>query len=109
MRLNVTNAERDQITLALRSWSSDLREPLDNPRSALARRRRRMAADIGDLADRIDMADIIPMPEIDPNHRAEPEGIPSLCRICGKPTRQWPDGRFPIHASVQGAYEDHNP
>jgi hypothetical protein len=36
----------------------------------------------------------------DPNHRAEPIGIPSLCRICGKPTRQWPDGRFPIHASV---------
>ena len=45
------------------------------------------------------VADIIPMPEIG-EHRADPDGIPSLFRVCGKPTRQWPDGRFPIHASV---------
>ena len=99
MKLNVTNAERDDITLALRGWVMDLEEPLDKPRSALARRRRAKARQIADLADRIGMADIIPMPEIG-EHRAEPDGIPSLCRVCGKPTRQWPDGRFPIHASV---------
>lgn len=38
-------------------------------------------------------------------HRAEPvplnPDIPKgaiVCRICGQAVRQWPDGRFPIHA-----------
>ena len=65
MQLNVTKAERDDIALALRVWVMDLEEPLDKPRSALARRRRGMARRLTDLADRIYMADVLPMPETD--------------------------------------------
>ena len=40
---------------------------------------------------------IVPIGE----HRAVPAAAhPNDCRICGDPTRSWPDGRFPIHASV---------
>lgn len=59
--LNVTDAERDDITLALRSWIFDLEEPLAKPRSVLARRRRAKARQIDDLAGRISMADLVPM------------------------------------------------
>ena len=65
MQLNVTSAEREDIHLALKSWVMDLEEPLDKPRSALARRRRVMAQRLSDLADRIYMADVLPMPETD--------------------------------------------
>ena len=102
MQLNVTNAERDDITLALRGWIMDLEEPLDKPQSALARRRRVKARQVADLCDRISMADIIPMPEIG-EHRAQPVADmrgAMYCARCGKPTRSWRDGRFPIHASV---------
>ena len=71
MRLNVTPAERDDLTLALRSWIADLEEPLfemfpTRTGRALARRRRQMARRLDDLAGRIGMADLIPMPETTP-------------------------------------------
>lgn len=59
--LNVTDAERDDLTLALRSWIFDLEEPLAKPRSALARRRRAKARQLDDLTVRITMADLVPM------------------------------------------------
>lgn len=64
MRLNVTPAERDDITLALRSWIYDLEEPLAKPQSALARRRRQKARSLESLCGRIGLADVFPMPDV---------------------------------------------
>lgn len=72
MRLNVTSNERDDIVLALRSWVDLLEEPVANPRSALAKRRRTKARQIDDLASRIYMAEVIPMPNVDESQGITP-------------------------------------
>ena len=40
---------------------------------------------------------------VERDHRAEPvagrRGL-TVCRLCGRVVRTWPDGRFPVHASA---------